>query len=483
LGDAVSEWDAVIIGSGPNGLAAAVALAQRGAAVLVLEARDQIGGGTRTAELTLPGFAHDVCSAVHPLGILSPYLRTLPLETHGLRWIRPPASVAHPLDDRPAVLLHPSLDETVAQFGDDGEAYRRLLAPLLTDPHGLLADALAPLGIPRHPLLMARFGLRGLRSAEGVARRFRDTEARALLAGCAGHAILPLDRPLTAAVGLMFLLAGHVEPWPVAAGGSQAIANALASLLASHDGRIETGVNIGAINDLPPARVYLFDTNPGQLASIAGAALPASYLRRLKKFRYGPGVFKLDWALDGSIPWRDPRCRLASTVHLGGTFEEIAAAEAAVWRGEHPARPFVLLCQQSEFDLSRAPAGKQTGWAYCHVPAGSTVDMTVAIEGQIERFAPGFGQRILARHVTNCADFERYNANYVGGAIAGGVADLSQLFTRPVARLNPYTTPNPRILICSASTPPGGGVHGMCGYYAAQTAIRRLKRHQVASLA
>jgi phytoene dehydrogenase-like protein len=472
----VSDPDVVIIGSGPNGLAAAVCLAQAGASVLVLEANGQIGGGTRSAELTLGGFVHDVCSAVHPMGILSPFFRTLPLEEHGLRWIRPGASVAHPLDDQPAVLLRRSLDETAAGLELDGLAYRRLLGPLLVDPHGLLQDALAPLGVPRHPLLMSRFAMRGVRSAVALAKRFRGVRARALLAGCAGHSILPLDRPLTGAMGLIFLLAGHVEDWPVAAGGSQAIAQALSSLLGSLGGRIQTGIAVRSLDDLPPARLYLFDTSPAQLAAIAGPVLPARYLRSLRRYRYGPGVFKLDWALDGSIPWNDPKCLEASTLHLGGTLEEIAAAEAAVWRGEHPDCPYILFCQQSQFDRSRAPEGKHTGWAYCHVPAGSSVDLTEIVERQVERFAPGFKSRILARHVMMAADLERYNANYVGGAITGGVADILQLFTRPVARLNPYTTPNPRVFICSASTPPGGGVHGMCGYHAAQTALRRLDR-------
>jgi phytoene dehydrogenase-like protein len=345
-----------------------------------------------------------------------------------------------------------------------------------------MQDALAPLRIPRHPLTLARFGIKGLRSAEGLARRFRGAPARALLAGCAGHAILPLDRMFTGAVGLMFLIAGHLDDWPVAAGGSRSIARALASVLQSLGGRIQTNALVRGADDLPAARIYLFDTDPKQLAQIAHRALPDDYLHRLGKFRYGPGVFKLDWALDGSIPWRDPACRGASTVHLGGTFEEIAAAEAAVWRGEHPAQPFVLVCQQSEFDPSRAPAGKQTGWAYCHVPAYSQIDTTDAIEQQVERFAPGFKRLILARHVTTPADLQRGNPNYVGGAITGGVADAWQLFTRPVARLNPYSTPNPRVWLCSASTPPGGGVHGMCGYHAAKSVLGTIDRFQPAAL-
>jgi phytoene dehydrogenase-like protein len=472
----MADPDAVVIGAGPNGLAAAVHLARAGASVLVLEARDEIGGGTRTGELTLPGFAHDRCSGVHPMAIVSPWFRQLPLADHGLRWIQPPASVAHPLDDQPAVLLRRSVADTAHDLGRDARAYRRLVEPFLGDPHGLFRDALAPLGIPRHPLVMARFGLVGLRSARGVARRFDEVRARALLAGCATHAILPLERAVTAAVALVFLIAGHVEDWPVAAGGSHAITRALASLLATSGGRVATGVRVRSLADLPPARVYLFDTSPAQLAAIAEPILPARYVRRLRRYRYGPGAFKLDWALDGPIPWRDPRCLEATTVHVGGTLEEIAAAEAAVWRGEHPERPFVLVCQQSQFDPSRAPAGKHTGYAYCHVPSGSTVDLTAHIERQIERFAPGFRDRILARHVTTPADFERDNPNYVGGAITGGAADLFQLFTRPVARLDPYTTPNRSVFLCSASTPPGGGVHGMCGYFAARSALRRLRR-------
>jgi len=476
--------DAVVVGSGPNGLAAAVALAREGASVLVLEGRDETGGGTRTSDLTLPGFHHDVCSACHPMGILSPFFRSLPLAEHGLRWVKPLASVAHPLDDQPAVLLRRSLEATARGLDADGRAYERLFAPLLGDPHGLLEDILGPLKLPKHPFRMLRFGLQAIRSATGLARgRFRGERARALFAGCAAHSILPLERSLTAALGLVFCLAGHVEEWPVAEGGSAAIPRALASLLASLGGRIETGRFVRSLADLPAARVYLFDTSPAQLASIAAPVLPDGYLRRLQRYRYGPGVFKIDWALDGPIPWRDPAVLEASTVHLGGTLDAIAAAEAAVWRGEHPERPFVLLVQQSQFDKTRAPEGKHTGYAYCHVPGGSTIDLTDVIEAQVERFAPGFRDRILARHVMNTADLERYNPTFLGGAITGGVADLGQLFTRPVARWNPYTTPNPRIFLCSAATPPGGGVHGMSGYYGARAALRRIERLPIAPLA
>lgn len=473
----------MVVGSGPNGLSAAVALAQSGASVLVLEAADEIGGGTRSAELTLPGFVHDVCSAVHTTGILSPFFRSLPLQKHGLRWIVPRASVAHPLDEEPAVILWRSLEETCAGLGADRSAYRNLIAPFLDNPEGFFGDVLGPLAWPAHPGLFVRFGLRAMWPARTFADwRFQQSRAKALFAGCAGHAILPLDKMFTAALGLIFSIAGHVEPWPVAAGGSQAIPRALGGLLRELGGEIRTGVRVTSAAELPAARVYLFDTSPDQLASIAEAALPGGYLRRLGRYRYGPGAFKLDWALDGPIPWRDPNCLEASTVHLGGTLEEIAAGEAAMFRGEHPKRPYVLLCQQSQLDPSRAPEGKHTGYAYCHVPGASTVDMTEAIENQVERFAPGFKDQILARHAMSTQDLSRYNPNYVGGAITGGVADLFQLFTRPVARVDPYTTPNPRVFLCSASTPPGGGVHGMCGYHAAQSALNRISRFEPAPL-
>jgi phytoene dehydrogenase-like protein len=476
----VSETlDAVVIGSGPNGLSAAVALAQAGAAVLVLEAADEIGGGTRTAELTLEGFAHDVCSAVHTTGILSPFFRSLPLEEHGLRWILPPASVAHPLDDGPAVMLWPSIAETAEGLGADARSYQKLVAPFTENPHGFFEDVLGPLGWPRHPGMFMRFGINAMWPATWLASwKFRDARAKALFAGCAAHSILPLNSLFTAALGMIFSIAGHVEPWPIAAGGSSAIPEALGGLLRELGGQIRTGARVSSLSDLPPARVYLFDTSPDQVAAIGEPVLPARYVRRLRRYRYGPGAFKLDWALDGPIPWKDPNCLRASTVHLGGTLEEIAASEATMYRGEHSEKPYVLVCQQSQFDPTRAPEGKHTGYAYCHVPGGSTFDMTDVVENQVERFAPGFKDLILARHVMRTDDFHHYNLNCVGGAITGGVADVFQLFTRPVARLNPYTTPNPRVYICSASTPPGGGVHGMCGYHAAQAALKQIDRFE-----
>ena len=470
------DYDAVVVGAGPNGLAAAVELARGGASVLVLEACDTIGGGTRVAELTLPGFVHDVCSGAHPMGLLSPFFRQLPLAQYGLEWIRPPASVAHPLDDAPAVMLWRSMEKTCAGLGIDAARYRALIGPFLNNPHGLLSDAMGPLGIPAHPLLLLRFGLLAMWPSTWLGRfAFRGEAARALFAGCAAHSILPLSHFMTSALGLIFSLAGHVEEWPVARGGSAAIAGALADYLSELGGVVKTGVRVQSLSDLPAARVALFDTDPLQLADICGHALPASYARRLRRYRFGPGVFKLDWALNGPIPWTDEACLAASTVHVGGSMDEIAASEADMWRGVHSDRPFLIVVQQSQFDASRAPQGKHTGYAYCHVPHASMEDMTERVERQIERFAPGFGELILARHAMNTRDFARYNANNVGGAITGGSADMTQIFTRPVARFDPYATPNPRIFLCSASTPPGGGVHGMCGYHAARSALREME--------
>jgi phytoene dehydrogenase-like protein len=473
------SYDAIVIGSGPNGFSAAIELARSGASVCILEASDTVGGGVRSAELTLPGFVHDFCSAVHPLGILSPYFRELPLYDHGLEWMMLPASVAHPLDDEPAVMLYKDLDATGECLAQDARTWKSIFEPLLPKSQELLADILGPLGIPKHPFLMARFGLPGLQSAKGFAhRKFTGDRAQALFAGCAAHSILPMEKPLTAAVGTLFALSGHMEDWPVAKGGSGEISKALASYFESLGGTIVCSTMVKSVNDLPPARVYLFDTDPVQMANIAESVLPAGYANRLRKYRYGPGVFKLDWALNGPIPWTDPNCLEASTVHVGGALDEIATSERACWNEEHSEKPFLILCQQSQFDSTRAPDGKHTGYAYCHVPHGSTVDQTEAIENQIERFAPGFKDIILARHKTTTEDFQAYNPNYVGGVIAGGVADATQIFTRPVARINPYTTPNPRIFICSASTPPGGGVHGMCGYHAAKAALKKLARFE-----
>ncbi|MEZ4885141.1 MAG: NAD(P)/FAD-dependent oxidoreductase [Chitinophagales bacterium] len=472
-----NNYDAIIIGSGPNGLSAAIELAQNGLKVLVLEAAATIGGGTRTVELTLPNFQHDYCSAVHPTGILSPYWRTLPLEKYGLQWIKPSASVAHPLDNEEAVLMSRSVEETAANLGIDGDAWQNMLRPFLKNPHGLLEDALGPLSIPDHPLMLARFGLKAMWSATRLANwQFKSHRAKALLAGCAAHSVLPLDMAFSAAIGVMFAVMAHTENWPVAAGGSTNITQALAAYLKELGGEIQTDTQITDFKQLPPAKAYLFDTDPLQLTRIAVNELPQSYIKRLQKFNYGPGIFKVDWALDGSIPWSDKRCLLASTVHIGGTMQEINVSEKAAWQGKHCDKPYMILCQQSEFDSSRAPEGKQTGYAYCHVPQGSTVDMTEIMETQIERFAPNFKDLILARHTTNTAQFQTYNPNHIGGSITGGTNNISQLFTRPVARFDPYSTPNPKIFICSSSTPPGGGVHGMCGFHAAKSVLKRLKK-------
>jgi phytoene dehydrogenase-like protein len=466
--------DAVVVGAGPNGLAAAIALARAGRSVRVLEASDTVGGGSRSAELTLPGFVHDVCSAVHPHPLASPFLRELPLADHGLELVHPELPLAHPLDDGTAVVLDRSVEATAASIGGaDGEAYRNLLGPLVRDAEKLLPAILGPLRPTRHPVALSRFGLLGLRSAKGLARRFEGQRAPALVAGNAAHSMLRIDRPPTSAVALVLLLTGHHVGWPVARGGSQAVADALASIARAHGAEIVTGHRVERVDELDDAGAVLFDVTPRQILALAGHRLPARYRRGLERFRYGPGVFKLDWALDGPIPWTAPECARAGTVHVGGTFEEIAASEASVDAGRDAERPYVLLAQPTVCDPSRAPAGKHTAWAYCHVPSGSTRDMTGAIEGQIERFAPGFRERVLARASMHAGEMEAYNPNYVGGDINGGRMDLGQLFTRPVARPSPYTTPDPRMFICSSSTPPGGGVHGMCGYFAAQAVLRR----------
>ena len=471
------QLDAVIIGSGPNGLAAAVTLAEHGWRVRVCEAAETIGGGTRTQALTLPGFVHDVCSAIHPMAVASPFLRTRPLADYGLEWIWPEVQVAHPLDDGTAVAVYRDLERTVESFGEEGAHYRRLMEPLVKEATKLLDSVMAPWGLPQHPGILARYGWLAWRSAEAVARsQFGGPRTRALFAGVAGHAVVPLDQPFSSAVGLVLCVAAHAVGWPAPKGGSAAITTALARYLEKLGGRIETGRPIERLADLPAARVVLFDTSPSALARIAGAALPAGYRGRLTRFRHGPAAFKVDWALSGPIPWTAPECRAAGTVHVGGTFAEVADAELAPWQGQVHARPYVLVAQQSVFDPTRAPEGQHTGWAYCHVPNGSQADQLDAIERQIERLAPGFRDRILARSVIRPAEFAALNSNYVGGDVVGGAQDWVQLLARPMLRVNPYATPNPRIFLCSASTPPGGGVHGMCGYLAAQSALRRAAR-------
>jgi phytoene dehydrogenase-like protein len=471
--------DAIVVGSGPNGLAAAIVLAQAGVSVLVLEGEDAVGGGLRTEELTLPGFKHDVCSAIHPLGVASPFLKTLPLERHGVEWIHPGAPLAHPFDDGTAAVLERSIEETAATLGGDGERYRKLMEPLVRHGPELMEEILAPLHAPRHPLVLARFGARGLLPVERLARvAFRGERARGILAGMAAHSMLPLTRALTGAVGLTLGVLGHMVGWPLARGGSQAIADALVAHLRELGGEVETGRRVTSLAELGDARTILLDVTPRQFLAIGGDRLPAGYRRRLERYRYGPGVFKLDWALDGPIPWRAEACTRAGTVHLGATLEEMTVSERAVWRGTTAERPYTLVAQQTLFDPSRAPEGKHTAWAYCHVPNSWAGDMTDAIEAQVERFAPGFRERVLARSAMGPAAMEAHNPNYVGGDINGGVADLRQLFTRPVARLTPSSTPLPGVFICSSSTPPGGGVHGMCGFHAANAALRHLERRK-----
>jgi len=472
--------DAVIVGSGPNGLAAAITLAREGHAVQVLERAPEIGGGSRSGELTLPGFVHDVCSSIHPFGRTSPFFVEADLERFGLRWIEPSAAVAHPFDDGSAVIVTRDVDATARMLGADRDAYRRLLGPLVRGFGSLLPDILAPFHVPLRPrraLSLAWFGINALQPATWLTRRFRGEQARALFAGVAAHSVLRLDEPISSAAGLALLASAHDDGWPFPAGGAQQIPRAMAAALEDLGGDIVTEHPVERLEDLPRSRLALFDTSPGTLALVARGRLPGAYREKLRKVRYGPAVFKLDIALDGPVPWRNADVLLAGTVHLGGTFEEIEASEAAASRGELHPKPFVLLAQHSLFDRSRAPDGKHTVWAYCHVPHASTADASEAILGQIERFAPGFRERVLAVRKTTPAELEAANPNDVGGDISGGRLDLRQLFTRPVARIDPYSTPDPRLFLCSSSTPPGGGVHGMCGWHAAHSALRRLDSH------
>ncbi|WP_162054847.1 phytoene desaturase family protein [Pontibacter pamirensis] len=466
------DFDAVVVGSGPNGLAAAITMQEAGLYVLLLEAKGTIGGGLRTAELTLPGYLHDICSAIHPLAAESPYFKTLPLAAHGLEYFYPPVSAAHPFDNGTAAVLSKSIEETAQLLGDDEMSYLRLMKPLVNDWPDIAKAALGPLRIPNHPVAMGKFGLNALQSAVFLANhRFKTKKARGLWAGMAAHSIQPLTNTATSAIGLVLMAMGHIKGWPMPKGGSQGIATALASYFVSLGGQIETGFTVSSLKQLPSSHAVLFDVTPKQLLQIAGHKFSSLYKWQLERYRYGMGVFKLDWALDGPIPFTAAECKRAGTVHLGNTLEEIAGSEHRTSKGGHPEKPFVLLAQQSLFDPTRAPAGKHTAWAYCHVPNGSELDMTEAIEKQVERFAPGFRNRILARHIMNTTEMEVYNANYIGGDINGGIIDVGQLFTRPAIRLSPYRTSAKGLYICSSSTPPGGGVHGMCGYHAARRAL------------
>ncbi|MFD2572053.1 phytoene desaturase family protein [Spirosoma soli] len=466
-----STYDAVVVGSGPNGVAAAITMQQAGVSVLLIEGKAEIGGGLRSAELTLPGFVHDICSAVHPLAAGSPFFQSLPLTEHGLEFIYPPLSAAHPFDGGTASALSRSVQETAHSLGADEKTYQHMMEPLVRDWPAMAADVLGPLRFPKHPFDMARFGLDALPAATYLAQRFQTKEAKGLFAGMAAHAIQPLTNLTTSAIALVLMTAGHLRGWPIPKGGSQSIANALASYFRSIGGTIETNTPVKTLRQLPPAQAILLDVTPKQLLQLAGERFSPLYRWQLKRYRYGMGVFKIDWALDGPIPFTAPECRQAGTIHLGNTLEEIAAGEQATSVGHHPDQPFVLLAQPSLFDATRAPVGQHTAWAYCHVPNGSTVDRTDAIEQQVERFAPGFRDRILARHTMNTAQMEVYNPNYIGGDINGGIIDIGQLYTRPVIGLSPYRTSASGVYVCSSSTPPGGGVHGMCGYHAARRAL------------
>jgi phytoene dehydrogenase-like protein len=469
--------DAVVVGSGPNGLAAAIVLARAGLGTVLREAQPTLGGGLRSAELTLPGYVHDVCSAVHPLALSSPFFGSLALERHGLEWVQPPAPLAHPLDDGSAAILERSIDATAAGLGEGGRDWRALHAPFVARWDALVDDVLAPpVRLPHSPVLMARFGLTALRSATAVARGLGGTRARALFAGNAAHSFLPLESAGTAAFGLLLSVTGHAVGWPIVRGGSQRLADALLACFRSLGGEVHAGAPVEHLDELRSARIVMLDVGPRQLARLAGERLPARYRRALARYRYGAAAFKLDWALDGPVPWTAPECARAATVHLGGTLEEVAASEAAHARGQVHERPFVLFVQPTLFDDSRAPAGRHTAWAYCHVPNGCTLDVTDRIERQVERFAPGFRERILACSALTPAELERRNANYIGGDINGGMMDLRQVLARPVAWPGPYRTPLPGVYICSASTPPGGGVHGMGGYHAARVALARISR-------
>ncbi|GAA4314868.1 NAD(P)/FAD-dependent oxidoreductase [Mucilaginibacter gynuensis] len=465
------DYDAVIVGSGPNGLAAAILLQQNGLSVLVLEAKPTIGGGLRTAELTLPGFKHDICSAVHPLAVGSPFFKTLPLEQYGLEFLYPEVDAAHPFDNGTAALLKGSVEDTARLLGADEQNYLDLFNPIVRDWPSLAADVLGPLHFPKNPIGLAKFGLSALQPATLLAKRFKTVEAKGLFAGMAAHSIQPLTNIATSAIALVLMANGHLKGWPVPKGGSQQIANSLAAYFVSLGGEIETDTYVRSLNQLPSSHAVLFDITPKQLLQIAGHKFSALYKWQLERYRYGDGVFKVDWALDEPIPFTAAEVRKAGTVHIGGTIQELVLSEQTSANGHHAEKPYVLLAQQSQFDATRAPAGKHTAWAYCHVPNGSTKDMTTIIENQVERFAPGFKDTILAKHTFNTQQIEEHNPNYIGGDINGGIIDIGQLFTRPALRWSPYKTSAKGLYICSSSTPPGGGVHGMCGYYAAKKAL------------
>jgi phytoene dehydrogenase-like protein len=469
--------DAVVVGAGPNGLAAAITLARAGLAVDVFERAATPGGGCRTGELTMPGFRHDVCAAVHPLAAASPFLATIDLRTRGVELLYPKVAFAHPLGGDRAAALRSSVSETAAGLGQDGKRYRRLMEPLVRETDVIVEQMLAPLrSLPTHPVAVARYGLPGLLPVTALAAGFATVQAKGLLAGAAAHSMRPLTAPLTGGFGLLFAMLGHRVGWPVPRGGSDAITAALVAELDSLGGQVKTGCEIRDLAELPKAQATLLDLSPQQLLDLAGDRLASGYARSLRRFKYNPGVCKVDWAIAGPVPWQAPACRETVTVHVGGTLAEVARSEADVIAGRHPERPFCLVVQPGVVDSSRAPAGQQALYAYCHVPAGSTINVADRIETQIERFAPGFRDLILARSVLTAADMERYNPNYIGGDINGGASTLRQTLFRPAMRWNSYRTGIAGVYLCSASTPPGGGVHGLCGYWSARTALADLDR-------
>jgi len=475
-------YDAIVVGSGPNGLAAAIAMQQEGLSVLLIEGKDIIGGGLRTAELTLPGFRHDICSAVHPMALASPFFSSLPLHLHGLTYIDPTIPAAHPLDNGTAGILYRSLSETANSLGIDKQVYLDLIGPVVTDWNKLVGNLLSPLRIPKYPIPLAKFGINALQSATNISKRFSTEKAKALWGGMAAHSIQPLENLTTAAIGMVLSAVGHIHGWPIPKGGSQSIASALESYFVSIGGRVQTGFMVNNLNQLPTSKTVLLDVTPNQLQTIAGQDLSKFYNWQLNNYRYGMGVFKVDWALSEAIPFTAAEARKAGTLHLGNTFLEIEQSEKDSSNGNIAKSPYVLMAQPSVFDDTRAPAGKHTAWAYCHVPHGSIIDMTAIIESQVERFAPGFKDIIIGKHTMNTREIQAYNPNYIGGDINGGILDIRQLYTRPALRYSPYRTSKKGLYICSSSTPPGGGVHGMCGYHAARQVLYDLFNISIAAV-
>lgn len=469
-----TDYDVIVVGAGPNGLATGITLQKEGLKVLILEAKSTIGGGMRTSEITLPGFKHDICSAIHPMLKASPFFSSINWTTYGLEFVNPEICAAHPLDSGKVAILLESLTQTAFNLGVDKSKYLQLMQTMVNNFDLLKNDLLGPLGWPKYPFDLAVFGLKALQPATWIEKKLNSQEAKALFAGMAAHGIQPLSNWASSAIAMVLLATGHTNGWPLPVGGSQSIADAMATHFRLLGGVIETGFEVKSLQQLPSSKAVVFDCTPQQLLQIAGHQFSSFYKWQLKRYRYGMGVFKIDWALDAPIPWRNEECKQAGTVHIGNTFDEIIRNEAATSKGIHVDQPFVLLAQPSLFDSTRAPVGKHTGWAYCHVPFGSEIDMTNAIEKQVERYAPGFRERVIGRHTMNTRAMQDYNPNYIGGDINGGVQDIGQLFTRPALRWSPYRTSAKGLYICSSSTPPGGGVHGMCGYHAAKRILKDL---------